>query len=364
MSVLAHDRPASTKRRAETGPRTARPLLCFVYSPTSGPSRRAEGFLAQVLQRRKNHRAFIVQRINCVERPDLAKKLGAETVPSLIVVENRRVRARLESVNGCKNIERLLEPWLGTSGEDDATEESLDEEEEDADEPEVPLVQAEPAESFDRVSVGLPSGLTFERWQAVGKRICGVADASTWWLADWAAYGEDRYGERYQDGAAIAGVGQQTLRNYAWVARRFDVSRRRDTLSFAHHSEVAALTVSEQDAWLDRAEVQQWSRNELRLALREARSALAAASRTEVARVRIDVTSEHVERWRACAEAGGLDLPAWIIRVADRASGEESLPPPDEATPPTPARVPEPYPPDELDLPVPDPDQGDENGDE
>ena len=364
MSVLAPDRSASAKRLAETKTATTRPLLCFVYSPTSGPSRRAEGFLAQVLQRRKNHRAFIVQRINCIERPDLAKKLGAETVPALVVVENRRVRARLEGVNGCKNIERLLEPWLGASDGDDATEESLDEEEEDADEPGVRLVQAGPGESFDRLAIGLPSGLTFERWQAVGKRISGVADASTWWLADWAAYGEDRYGERYQDGAGIAGIGRQTLRNYAWVARRFDVSRRRDTLSFAHHSEVAALTASEQDAWLDRAEARQWSRNELRTALREARSAPAAAGRTAVARLRIDVSSEHVERWRACAEAGGLDLPQWIIRVADRASGEESLPPPDEATPPTPARVPEPYPPDELDLPAPDPDQGDEDGDD
>jgi thioredoxin-like negative regulator of GroEL len=113
MSVLAQNRPAPTTALAETRTGTARPLLCFVYSPTSGPSRRAEGFLAQVLQRRKNHQTFLVQRINCVDRPDLAKKLGAETVPSLVVVENRRVRARLERVSGCKEIEHLLEPWLG-----------------------------------------------------------------------------------------------------------------------------------------------------------------------------------------------------------------------------------------------------------
>ena len=116
MSVLAHNRSsAPSQRLAETTTGTARPLLCFVYSPTSGPSRRAEGFLAQVLQRRKNHQTFVVQRINCVDRPDLAKKLGAETVPSLVVVENRRVRARLERVRGCRDIEQLLEPWLGVS---------------------------------------------------------------------------------------------------------------------------------------------------------------------------------------------------------------------------------------------------------
>jgi len=129
LSVLAHNRSASTKRRTETGPGTARPLLCFVYSPTSGPSRRAEGFLAQVLQRRKNHRTFVVQHVNFIERPDLAKKLGAETVPSLVVVENRRVRARLEQVRGCRDIEQLLEPWLGSpEDEDEPSGRSLDDE--------------------------------------------------------------------------------------------------------------------------------------------------------------------------------------------------------------------------------------------
>jgi len=117
MSVLAHGRSVSAKRSTAIGSGTARPLLCFIYSPTSGPSRRAEGFLAQVLQRRKNHQAFVIQRINCDERPDLVAKLGAKTVPSLVVVENRRVRARLEGVSGCKNIEQLLEPWLGASDE-------------------------------------------------------------------------------------------------------------------------------------------------------------------------------------------------------------------------------------------------------
>lgn len=113
MSVLAQARPTSATKGAKPTSGAPRPLLCFVYSPTSGPSRRAEGFLAQVLQRRQNHRAFVVKRINCVERPDLAEKLGAKTVPSLVVVENRRVRARLEGPSGCKDIEHLLGPWLG-----------------------------------------------------------------------------------------------------------------------------------------------------------------------------------------------------------------------------------------------------------
>ena len=317
MSALAHDRPAPTTERKRACSDAARPLLYFVYSPTSGPSRRAEGFLAQVLQRRQNHRAFVVQRVDCVERPDLAKKLGAKTVPSLVVVESRRVRARLEGVTGCKQIEQLLAPWLERS-----EDESSGFDDEDTEEPGVVrLVATDSIESFDRVAIGLPPDLTFEGWRAVGKRISGVADASTWWLADWAAYGEDRFGERYQDAAAITGVGYQTLRNYAWVARRFDVSRRRDKLSFAHHSEVAALSASRQETWLDRAEAQRWSRNELRAALRAARSLAGGEDRSaEVEHVRLAVASARVERWRTAAGASGLGLPDWLISVADRAS--------------------------------------------
>jgi hypothetical protein len=37
-----------------------RPRLVFVYSDSSGLSRRADGFLAQVLQRRRNHETFAV----------------------------------------------------------------------------------------------------------------------------------------------------------------------------------------------------------------------------------------------------------------------------------------------------------------
>lgn len=44
----------------------------------------------------------------------------------------------------------------------------------------------------------------------------------------------------------------------AWVARRFGKSRRRDTLHFSHHAEVAALAEPEQDFWLRKAEAHNW----------------------------------------------------------------------------------------------------------
>jgi hypothetical protein len=317
MATIEHvrneERPRIGRERAEP-----RPILCFVYSSTSGPSRRADGFLAQVLQRRQNHRAFVLQRIDCVERPDLTAKLGATTVPALVIVEGRRVRARLEGLSGCKEIEQFLDPWLASHDAEANDGEAADRDGEAADAVLESPVTTGPQESFARVSMGLPSNLPFGRWRLIGERICGVADASTWWLPDWVVFGEQRYGDRYRDAVAITGVGYQTLRNYAWVARRVDVSRRRDDLSFAHHAEVAALSPEEQDSWLDRAEAERWSRNELRAELRRTRP---SQDSSKVEHLRLDVSTARAARWRNAAKAAGaLELPGWIISVADDAS--------------------------------------------
>lgn len=320
MTTIEQDCTAPTPRTGRNRGES-KPTLCFVYSPTSGHSRRVEGFLAQVLQRRRNHRAFVLQRINSVERPELAKKLGAKHVPTLVVVQDRRIRARLEGLSGCKEIEQLLEPWLGPQQQEKAASDSVpaDARDEIAAADSIGLsLAAGPQESFTRQGMTLPRGLSFDRWRAVGQKICGIADASTWWLADWAAYGESRYGDRYGDAVAITGIGYQTLRNYAWVARRFDLSRRRDSLSFSHHSEVAALPVAEQEMWLDRAEREGWSRNKLRAELRGTRT---NESTSCIEHLRLAVSSTRAGRWRTAAEASGLELPAWIASVADRASG-------------------------------------------
>lgn len=321
MTTIEHTAAPETRARRQPG--ASRPTLCFFYSPTSGPCRRAEGFLAQVLQRRQNHLSFALQRVNCDERPDLVERLSIKTLPTLLVVEDRRVRARLEGATGCREIERLLAPWLDRQqGAAPAAAEPPPKAEARAvQQPSavggIPL-EAGPQEAYGRMAIGLPRDLAFDRWQAIGRKICGVADASTWWLADWARFGEDRYGDRYREAVAITGCGHQTLRNYAWVARRFDVSRRRDRLSFAHHAEVAALDQDEQDAWLDRAERHGWSRNELRAELRSDR---AASGEFATEHLRLELAPDRAERWRHAAEAGGLELGDWLIDVADQAAG-------------------------------------------
>ena len=90
----------------------ARPKLLFFCTDSSGRSRRVEAFLAQVLQRRKNHETFQIHRVDYVERADLARRCGIDNPPALVVIENKRVGARLEQPRGCQEIERALAPWL------------------------------------------------------------------------------------------------------------------------------------------------------------------------------------------------------------------------------------------------------------
>jgi thioredoxin-like negative regulator of GroEL len=88
------------------------PGLVFFHSSVSGACRRSEGFLAQVLQRRRNHETFRLYRVDRENRPDLVAQFGISTLPTLVVVEGKTVRARLERPRGCREIESFLAPWL------------------------------------------------------------------------------------------------------------------------------------------------------------------------------------------------------------------------------------------------------------
>jgi thioredoxin-like negative regulator of GroEL len=88
------------------------PQLVFFCSERSGKSRRVEGYLSQVLQRRGNHDAFRLRRVEVTEYPELVRRFGVDEVPTLVVVDDNRVSGRLASPRGCRDIERLLGPWL------------------------------------------------------------------------------------------------------------------------------------------------------------------------------------------------------------------------------------------------------------
>jgi thioredoxin-like negative regulator of GroEL len=103
---------AAIAQNARAEVQVGKPRLVFFHSGLSGNCRRVEGFLAQVLQRRRNHETFRLYNVAQEERPDLMERFGVSTLPTIVVVEGKAVRWRLETPRGCREIERFLAPWL------------------------------------------------------------------------------------------------------------------------------------------------------------------------------------------------------------------------------------------------------------
>jgi hypothetical protein len=120
------------------------------------------------------------------------------------------------------------------------------------------------------VGVALSADLDPERWRAIGTDLCCFGRAIPWWVGDWWAFGEHRYGARREitEDPGWQGPAYRTCANSAAVCRAFEISRRREALSFSHHEAVAALPTAEQDRLLDRAEREGWSRRQLRCAIK------------------------------------------------------------------------------------------------
>jgi hypothetical protein len=178
-----------------------------------------------------------------------------------------------------------------------------------------------------RSGLFIPGRISFEGWRQAGAQIFLTANSCAWWVGDWLAYGENFFRDRYEQAIRDTSLDYQTLRNYAWVAKKFTMSRRRDSLSFGHHAEVAALPETEQDVWLTRAERFTWSRNELRRRIRATHLANQSQSFHERGKkikiLKINVTVENLDRWRHAAERTNYDAE-WIIKTLDKAAARES----------------------------------------
>lgn len=118
----------------------------------------------------------------------------------------------------------------------------------------------------------VPTGLvihgmpTLEQWIEFGQVLVGAASHIQWAIGDWINHGEKRHdwGEKYQQALDAFHLEYQYLCNLSYVAREFEISRRRENLSISHHQEVAALPRPLQDELLDQAEAEQLSVRELR----------------------------------------------------------------------------------------------------
>ncbi|QFR02869.1 hypothetical protein F9278_28370 [Streptomyces phaeolivaceus] len=177
------------------------------------------------------------------------------------------------------------------------------------------------AKATRQTSLDLPPSIPLDEWRRIGKQIFVVADSSAWWLGDWLIYGQSAYPDRYRRAIEETSLDYQTLRNYAWIARRFSPARRRAALSFQHHAEVASLQEREQDYWLERAERLGWSRNFLRNRLKGARQGEEAKDKT-IARmsIQMSVPKDRRQYWAQAASSAEQDLDTWAMSILDDAA--------------------------------------------
>ncbi|MBP2048309.1 hypothetical protein J2Z21_001233 [Streptomyces griseochromogenes] len=168
----------------------------------------------------------------------------------------------------------------------------------------------------------IPIGLAFEEWERAGRQLSGLLNSSSWWLGDWLVYGKDHYADRYERGIRAAGLQYQTLRNYAWVSRRFELHRRRPALSFQHHAELASLPLDEQEVWLDRAERMKWSTKQLRNAIRAQREPIPQQTDAVATTSRLAVPDNRLQWWHKAAAHAGTELGEWVTATLDAAADQ------------------------------------------
>lgn len=171
-----------------------------------------------------------------------------------------------------------------------------------------------------KMGLYIPVGLAFDEWERAGRKLSGLLNSSSWWLGDWLVYGKDHYADRYERGICAAGLQYQTLRNYAWVSRRFELHRRRPALSFQHHAELASLSVADQENWLDRAERLKWTTKQLRNAIRAEREGTPRAADTEATTRRLAVPDNRMQWWHKAAAQAGTELVEWVMHTLDAAA--------------------------------------------
>ena len=89
-----------------------KPLLVFFTSERSGPARRMESLLAHLA--RKERTRVRIMRVEVEEQPDLAEKFRVQDVPTLVLVNRKRVVDRIDGRASAPSIEAMLARHLAT----------------------------------------------------------------------------------------------------------------------------------------------------------------------------------------------------------------------------------------------------------
>jgi thioredoxin 1 len=99
-------------RPSKAPTRDERPVLLYFASARSGPCRRMEAFVDQVLQSRRNHETFRRRTVDVDRKPELAEQFAVRRLPTIVVIDDGRVAQRIEGKVGVPQLRDALSPWL------------------------------------------------------------------------------------------------------------------------------------------------------------------------------------------------------------------------------------------------------------
>lgn len=170
-----------------------------------------------------------------------------------------------------------------------------------------PKRQLTPPVTLTPVSWAPSREFGLREWIQHGQRLGTIGRACAWWIGDWLRYGNAKHGEKYSRAARITGYDAKSLMNMVYVATRFEVSRRRENLSWSHHAAIASLDVHQQERWLDFSERQGLSVHCLRLELASQRS---DARKQAANKPEGSVAGGHANSPIACPRCGTEFIPA------------------------------------------------------
>ena len=111
-------------------------------------------------------------------------------------------------------------------------------------------------------------GMDYDQWQRLGDFIRLTNQASQWWWGDWLNIGEQEFGERSAQALESTRWEEETLRAYAWVARKVHPDNRLTGVPFSHYLQLAKLKPAQQRTWAEKIVNGQLSQRQLRAALK------------------------------------------------------------------------------------------------
>lgn len=126
--------------------------------------------------------------------------------------------------------------------------------------------------SMTSTALVIPDDLDDAAYKELGTVLFTLEGALSWWLGDYAVYGERKWKYTYDALAKAYEKEVETLYTYAGVARAIKPSIRNRGLSFAHHRLVQGIEdEAEQVKWLELAASKEWTVKQMAAAMQPVR---------------------------------------------------------------------------------------------